>query len=575
VSDTDRNWRRALEGHESLHLDNEDQATALTRQAALVRWLEPGHWECRQCSKSLLSLNSAVHHACLSAVRRRDEPKRPDKRRKPSPPEVSSASAFHADAVPVMPDLEYSALSIAFARNYATTARLASVNASSIVNLARLPEPVSCGPVVGDVFRWPGRPDSFANVWRLGKNGKAHVIEFRRRPLLKNSKCSLHPDGGGCWRVKLPLTSEVIALPSDFSRTETLIPRTSASDRASGGCLRSYNRCFQLCRSSDFPAAELEAKAQVVLDFVEAAAQCMVDDAPDQSDPDGQLASPWTQAVVGIFSDATTLRIDALKLPESCPKSSSGGVPCEIIKRGRVLARRLVSSEGCRRLNGQQFGCKTHDVRWHVPHGASSVDCNIVGDVLGQYLVAGDFWPEALGLFHETESYRALERMLCKRTSTVVTNAVRQHRLRDGLSEAESMLLHSALVLHCRNTPNYQTIKTWLQMWVDKMVAPVALLLACHILQPVVLLFLFENHLCFCFVGSAYMSAPRLFVWQSRFAAATAPLSTWISAPLTVGSYGLLDARARMPNERGAVALAWRTCRYCQTFSQHLRSGRP
>ena len=183
------------------------------------------------------------------------------------------------------------------------------------------------------------------------------------------------------------------------------------------------------------------------------------------------VANAWTHAVATIFSDAVCSRIDYTSTPQQCTKSDA--TSCVIIRRGMRRSRLLVSSAGCRRLIGQAYYCKVHHCRWNAPHGESSIDCNIVGDVVGDYLVTGCFWTEALSIFQETENYRTLERMLRRRTWSAVAHAVATHAARPDLSELESMCLHAALHAFHRCTPSYPTIKRWLLLWVQKVLGPV------------------------------------------------------------------------------------------------------
>ena len=89
------------------------------------------------------------------------------------------------------------------------------------------------------------------------------------------------------------------------------------------------------------------------------------------------------------------------------------------------------------------------------------------------YLIHGGFWSEALTSFQETESYRSLERMLRRRTWSAVVSSVAGHPCRAELSELESMCLYTALCAFHRCTPGYKTIKQWLLLWVDKVLAPI------------------------------------------------------------------------------------------------------
>ena len=167
--------------------------------------------------------------------------------------------------------------------------------------------------------------------------------------------------------------------------------------------------------------------------------------------------------------------------PTECPRRDDQ--QCAIVRHGFKDQMIWVSSAGCRRLCRQRYACNTHDCHWLAPHGAAaaSADCTVVGDIIGHFLVSGDFWATAWQLFQDTECFRAVERQLRSCTAASLRQAVCEHMEENPLSEAEKLLVHAAVSTFCSQTPESQTIKAWFMTWFDRVALPAVLPLAAQL----------------------------------------------------------------------------------------------
>jgi hypothetical protein len=283
----------------------------------------------------------------------------------------------------------------------------------------------------------------------------------------------------------MPMLSDLLKLTPGVDLPCVLVPR-AVPTRPGPGVRGIHQRCFQVVDESVHGPVAHKSKEDLI-QFIQAVAEQKAagfgivedgDDRGEENPPDADEAarsdagaSPWSGAVASIYTDAVLSKIYFRQTPAVCP--SADDASCEIQKSGFCDGRLHVSSAGCRALRGQRYYCKRHRCRWCAPRGASSIDCNIVGDVVGQnYLVSGDFWPEALSLFEDTENYRVVEKMLRRRTVASVTNVVAEHSLSPGLSKLEGMMLQAALSAFIRSTPHCQTVKRWLLLWTRVYLGP-------------------------------------------------------------------------------------------------------
>ncbi|CAK0827053.1 unnamed protein product [Prorocentrum cordatum] len=340
---------------------------------------------------------------------------------------------------------------------------------ASLTTAARVPSaPTDVPWQLGDFLPWPGlhagpgRKEIFACIWRLPDTGPARVIQFTPYPA-SGGTCARHPDGGGCWRARLPLVSTELQLPSSRSVSDSLTPRETTSK----GLLLLSDRCFRRSRARAAPRGDGIGLGQMLSSFVDAAASAM----SERSDAASRAGDLWSPAAWQIYLDATTSVLEAREIPRECPARAGGGA-CDVSTWGSQLGLRVASSVGCRRALCTRYSFKVHECTWQLPHGPNTVGATLVGDLVGDFLVCGDFWPDALRVFQETENFVALERHLRDLTSRHVERVVRSHNLRHVLSEPEAMILHRALLAHVSKTPDRRTLKDWIRKWVSARVSP-------------------------------------------------------------------------------------------------------
>ena len=345
------------------------------------------------------------------------------------------------------------------------------MNVASRANAVRLSPLLPREPRIGDFFQWPWEADTFACIIAFAKFGKVHATPFYRR-----SSCNEHADAGDCWRCLMPLQSQLIKLP-ETAYGNLLTPRIAGARVA--GTRQLHQRCYQ--RVGVAPPHVHPSNIETgILEFIARAAEDLVGGVDANCDVDGIGDGPageidnlkiWTDTTGDIYADVVNRSIHYSIPPTRCPSADEN--PCRIILRGQRRSKLFISDDGCSRLMGQMYSCASHSCRWSAPHGEASTDCNIVGDVISRdFLIAGDFWPEALAVFQETESYRAVEKLLRRRTVSRIMKAVEGHRLRDTMSKLEAMLLHRAVTAFCDGTPDAQTVKKWLVAWVGTYLGP-------------------------------------------------------------------------------------------------------
>ena len=248
ASKAEKNWKRKLTMHEDMHRKHWHQREALREQAAKMTRVDSSKWTCRSCGAHCDRLAAAVLHTCHVGKKSGKGRKRtvwrgsrPLKRRRRS----ANPSATLPPSLP--PDLQYPVLCDGFSKQRERIDELAAVSPASTLlyerSLACRGTVVhkACQWQVGDFFAWPSKKHSFGCVWSIDKSARIHAVELRRRPQNMSRECSLHKDGGGCWRVHAPLASQVVDLPHDCQKV-FLMPRA----RQCHGASSLVDRCFQL-----------------------------------------------------------------------------------------------------------------------------------------------------------------------------------------------------------------------------------------------------------------------------------------------------------------------------------------
>ena len=239
-----------------------------------------------------------------------------------------------------------------------------------------------------------------------------------------------------------------------------LVPRPA---QARGTSLLA-DRCFLQTHRKDDDDAPQASGLEALKSFVDAAAQQALTEIAKEA-----LTAP----VKTIISDCISTRLQPLSQPTQCPQAVDGELcDCDVHKRGQRYGRLAVSAQGCFRLLVDVYECRKHGRKWALPEGNNTSGCNLVGDVLGNYLVERDWWPAAIQLFTETESYVAVERQTRRCTATTLAAAFAKHPLRENLSEVEVDIVHRACVAHVSQSPSFATIKPWLLEWNAKVIAP-------------------------------------------------------------------------------------------------------
>ena len=132
----------------------------------------------------------------------------------------------------------------------------------------------------------------------------------------------------------------------------------------------------------------------------------------------------------------------------------------------------FVSAAGLRRCHAQKYSCLEHGVNWSLPldgrdhtRGAS-----VVGDVVGKFIISSTWWPQAIRIFMETESYDAVARHLRDITEAHLGIALMRHPSLARLEAAQQQLLHIAILQHCLACPSWQTIRSWISLYKRKCV---------------------------------------------------------------------------------------------------------
>ena len=493
IAETDPKWKRKLERHHAQHDSFQEQSATLCKQADMCQAVDMGKWQCLLCKEMLSTTGKAVQHACRTKRGSLTTAMAPTgKRVRTAPANLGSVPELihspEADRIPPMPELAalYASHTRLFAEAHARTADLRFVHATSLVNAARIDLPACTEPQVGDVFEWPGQEDVYACIVSLAKFGRAHVFLFYRRPLKSAQTCGFHPLGGGCWRCRAPLQSQLLKVPWPFDRSLALVPR-AASPEGSKDFKMIHQRCFQLVSADDTVTPDVSGRE--ILRLVQASAEHAATSATCQAEVGSQDAnavgavtagpaaaaqqgsSLWTQAVAQLYSAAVHLPIDFVCPPATCPNPANR-LPCRIVGHGIRASRMHVSATGCRRLLAHRYLCHVHQRSFQAPSGTDSLNCIIVGDFVGDYLIAGDVWTEALSAFQDTENFRHIEKLLRRRTTASLLKAVPEHTPPAGFSELEGTCLHSALCAFACTTPGYRTIKEWFMVWVKKLLGP-------------------------------------------------------------------------------------------------------
>ena len=504
----DKNWRRSLDRHESLHDSHWSQRHLLLLQSAkMVASDSSQAWTCRDCSTTVSSLAQAANHSCDA------QPSRPGSKRTasrteqpassteqpPHPPpkkrrmgilrrarqgckarrgKQARGTACNAAPVSLPANLQYTDLQQSFLRQRQDVSRLEQLSPASARIYAYLPLHPDSGqskpsPRVGDFLPWPDDVNSFGCVWSIDAAANIHAVQFRRRPVDPRKTCALHPDSRGCWRPVSPIKSKVIPVPESYDATVCLQPRTTDSKSA----FSLEGRCFQLCNLG-VATIQAESPAKLCLQqFVNAAVQQLLEHsvATDMTVTPQSGASLWTPAVLQLFRDAICRELIAVERPTQCPDALDNQ-PCRFVKlQSRCPSRSLINASGCFRLVADRYICHTHGRSWTLPGSGDSRGCNLIGDVLGNFLIQAEWWPGALQRFLDTENYTSLERHIRQQTAAAIAAVVDKHPLRAAVSELELAVLNGALLSHCQTTPSAPTIKHWLQVWTWQMIVPHAL----------------------------------------------------------------------------------------------------
>jgi hypothetical protein len=230
-------------------------------------------------------------------------------------------------------------------------------------------------------------------------------------------------------------------------------------------------RCFCSGGSGIRASPKTQTPGSILSEFIESAASALHDDIGVRSSMPPSGAPLWTPAVTEVFNDVVAKRLFLIDLPSACP-SAALHETCFVQRRQWRVGRRIISSDGCHRSLVQRYYCSKHETGWQLPCGDLDASCSFVADVIDDFFVTGDFWPGALKLFEDTESYKAVEASLRARTLGTVCASARVHPLRSVLSKLELEVLHASLKLHCQSTPTWEAIKKFLLRWMEKMIAP-------------------------------------------------------------------------------------------------------
>ena len=227
--------------------------------------------------------------------------------------------------IPDVPGEQYKALAHEFNRNNAMTSKLVGAHVASVLNSGRLFTESSAEPAVGDCFWWPRRHRSIACIVKVD-GSKAHVVEFRPRPLKTDSVCTLHPQGGGCWRARFPIVSQEVCLPESFTKDMQLVPRVHEQEhdggKHDGGMKTAWTRCFQLARPVNRVPARASAQVQETLCFLEEAASALDRLTSGEDLEDATVMGTWGR-VGTMYQCLTTSAIDFTEASVTCPNAAS------------------------------------------------------------------------------------------------------------------------------------------------------------------------------------------------------------------------------------------------------------
>lgn len=123
----------------------------------------------------------------------------------------------------------------------------------------------------------------------------------------------------------------------------------------------------------------------------------------------------------------------------------------------------MVQPRQPRKCSAAMYCCKTHgNYRWNLPVGSTTSQANLVGDVIGQWIVHSCTWAWLWQIFRDTESYIALERQVRSAVQASLVAAAARHPSRESLSEEDRQSVHAALMGHIQDTPTYKVMKHWL-----------------------------------------------------------------------------------------------------------------
>lgn len=469
------NWKRNLQTHEALHQTHLHQGELLVAQATKVKRLaEENAWECRRCGLTLPTLHKAAHHVCAQTIRRkqmhqpvaalcRSDAKRRRNSQAPQALQTLNLSVFSAPE-----DLPCASIMERFLVQRGNSEALAQLSPASMLlteYAAAVASPES-QLRVGDFFEWPAGKATFGCVFSINAAGKYHAVQFKRRPVDVRRPCAMHADQNGCWRAVLPLVSHEIDMKAGLRRV-TLVPRP----KQTRGYVSLGERCFALC---DTPSAGAPQSKhfQHLKEFVTDAAQLALQGF-DNACPSA------TPAVLQVLKECTTRQLQALRVPACCP-AALDGKPCQIRPHGFAPSRLLVTAQGCFRVIAERYDCRTHGRTWTLPGGDNTSGCNLAADVVGDFLFDRDWWPVAVSLFLQTESFVAVERQTRRQTATAVAAVFSQQALRHTMSDIELAFVQQGLLAHCRKTPQQRTVKNFLCAWHINVVRPAVLGLAQH-----------------------------------------------------------------------------------------------
>ena len=127
----------------------------------------------------------------------------------------------------------------------------------------------------------------------------------------------------------------------------------------------------------------------------------------------------------------------------------------------------FVSAAGLRRCHAQRYSCLEHGVHWSLPLDGKghTRGASVVGDVVGKFIISSTWWPQAIRIFMESESYDAVARHLRDITEAHVSIALVRHPTVARLEPAQQQLLHIAILQHCLACPSWQTMRSWISLY--------------------------------------------------------------------------------------------------------------